>query len=73
MKGQKQLLDERCSFSRNDAGAIGPQKTKKKKKNTKTYMSHVIQKVIKNVLQGFSCAGGLGSILGQGTRSHMPQ
>ena len=48
-------------------------KRQKKKKNTITYMSHVIQKVIKNVLQGFSCAGGLGSILGQGTRSHMPQ
>ena len=46
---------------------------RQKKKNTITYMSHVIQKVIKNVLQGFSCAGGLGSILGQGTRSHMPQ
>ena len=78
MKGQKQLIDERCSFSRNDAGATGHQKTKKKKTKTKqnktiTYVSHVIQKVIKNVLQGFPCAGGLGSILGQGTRSHMPQ
>ena len=48
-------------------------KTKTKQNKTITYVSHVIQKVIKNVLQGFPCAGGLGSILGQGTRSHMPQ
>ena len=65
MKGQKQLIDERCSFSRNDAGATGHQKTKKKKDKNKTKQNYNLRvtcytKSNKKCITGISLCRGPG-------------
>ena len=69
MRGQKQLIDERCSFSRKNAGAIGHQDKKKYYNLSVTCYT----KSNKKCITGTSLCRGpgfKGSILGQGTRSH---